>query len=86
VPHDAWQGFLNELDRLGEDIVEAASGGADDLRQRMLRCSFAECSFSDSVGLCIGLAQGLVGEAFHKRGWDRFPDVADFSWGVMFVC
>jgi len=85
VPRTAWQPFLDELDQIGGRIVSALADAAGDLRERMTRCSFAECDFSDSVGLCMGLAQDLVGQAISKHEWVEFPDKADCSWGIMFV-
>ncbi|UCC67650.1 MAG: sigma-70 family RNA polymerase sigma factor, partial [Armatimonadota bacterium] len=85
APHTAWQPFLDELDSLSERTAAAVADAAEDLRQRMLRCSFAECSFADSVGLCMELAHKLVSYSIRERDWVRFPGRADFSWGVMFV-
>jgi len=86
VPYAMWQPFLRDLDRIGGRIVGAVSNAADDLRGRMVRCSFTDCNFSDSVELCMTLAGDLVGEVIGKRGWVTFPGKADFSWGLMFVC
>ena len=83
--HAAWQPFVDALVEIGKRTVAAVADAAGDLRDRMLRCSFAECDFSDSVGLCIALAENLVADAIRKRGWVEFPDKADFAWGVMFV-
>jgi hypothetical protein len=86
APHRVWQPFLDELDHMGERVAAAGADVADDLRKRMVRCSFAECDFSDSVHLCVSFANALVGEEIRRRGWVKFPDRADFAWGIMFVC
>ena len=85
MPHATWQAFLDDLEAIGERIACEITDAADDLRQRMLRCSFAECNFSDSVSLCIGYVQNLLSAEIHARGWVAFPEQADFSWGVAFA-
>jgi RNA polymerase sigma-70 factor (ECF subfamily) len=86
VAHPVWQPFLDELDDIGKHVAAAAANAADDLRERMVRCSFAECDFNDSVGLCMRFVEGLVAEAIRKRERVEFPEKADFSWGMIFVC
>ncbi len=88
VPHVAvkdWQPFVDEVDAIGAQVTGAVADAADDLRARLVRCSFADCDFTESVYLCVCLAAELVSEAIRKREWVRFPELADFSWGVLLV-
>ncbi len=88
VPHVAvkdWQPFVDEVDAIGAQVTSAVADAADDLRARLVRCSFADCDFTESVYLCVCLAADLVSEAIRKREWVRFPERADFSWGVLLV-
>ena len=86
LTQDAWEPFrVGEVGRISRELADGMAEGADDLRQRMVHCSFANCDFSDSVGMCVGYARAKVGDAIRSSGYAPFPDKADFSWGVLFV-
>ena len=86
VPHlplSPWKEFLSKLDRIGDEVADVVSEGADALRQRILHCSFADCNFSDSVFASFWCAEGLIVEEIKARGGLETPESADFSWGVL---
>ena len=85
LPLGLWKESLSLLEEIGADIDETVADAADDLRKRAVRCSFADCYFSDSVAACFAYLEGLVKQAIGEREWIALPEEADFSWGALIV-
>ena len=85
LPLDPWKEYLSLLDDIGEEINETVADAADDLRKRTVRCSFADCYFSDSVSVFFSCLEGMVKQTIGERKWVTLPEEADFSWGALIV-
>ena len=83
VPLDAWKGYLDMLEEIGQEINDTVVDAAEDLRKRVVRCSFADCYFADSVMAFFTVLEGMVKEALVSRQPPSLPEEADFSWGVL---
>jgi len=81
-----WSPLVEQTEALSDRIAEALADSADELRSRILRCSFAQGSFADAVMVAITLTAALVCEAVMDRGWLTFPAQAAFEWGCLLVC
>jgi len=80
-----WGPYWARLDALGQSVADRLGDGAADLRQRIARCSFAECSFADAVTACVMLVRATIGAEVRSRQWVQVPAAADLSWGYMLV-
>jgi hypothetical protein len=81
VPLDAWKGYLNTLEEIAREINDTVVDAAEDLRKHVVRCSFADCYFADSVVAFFTCLEGMVKEAITDRQELSLPEEADFSWG-----
>ncbi len=86
VPMKPWGDYMARLTAMGKQVAETMGENADELRSRIMRCSFAQCNFADAVAACVMYLRGLIGNAIRDRAWVRLPEKADFSWGCMLVC
>jgi RNA polymerase sigma-70 factor (ECF subfamily) len=86
VPMEPWVEYMQRLTAMGEQVAQTVGDNADELRSRVMRCSFAECNLADAVVACIMYLRGLIGDEIRRRGWVKLPDRADFSWGCLLVC
>ena len=83
VPLDAWKDYLGVLEEIGREINDTVVDAAEDLRKRVVRCSFADCYFADSVMAFFTVLEGMVKESLVSRQPLSLPEEADFSWGVL---
>jgi len=85
VPLEPWQDYLGLIEELKAEVGEHVANAADDLRARTLKCSFADCSFADTILAFFTFLEGLVKAELVARKWIAPPQEADFSWGTLIV-